>query len=263
MDKLIGVFLNECDIRNLVENMLDWVEVSPKQVFCAKNLMSENTPTGTSIIVGVDGIRCDAGSDTIQLVLSSGIYHLPVKTESINDTIDIRFDQTRPICGTFGVMNGDLLDILTEEEKQFSMAVDEQLGEREDELASLFREANKREIGERGLTLLEKMKHEIKNDYVLTENNVTPSELVASLIEATEVYENACASITELSAKIEDIEIQLSESDDEESKYTKKLKRALEVLTNKKNFNIEVSDFYFNLINATVFPILNRVVNNY
>ena len=255
-----GIYFNEADIKEIVEKHLNWAEVVEGQVFCAENVMSENTPIGTSIIVGVDGIKCDAGSDTVRLVLSSGIYELPVKTAHENDELNIRFDHTIPVPGTYGCVVDGVLDILTAEEKEFQQFVDEALGYRDDEYANAFRKDNTRNVGGRGLILLEKIKAEIKKDDILTANGVTPIQLVAVFIEKTESYIDACKSVEELTAKHDELLTQYQETFVEDSKPTKKLARDIEVVNRKIEANRQVGDFCLATINAAVLPVLNAEV---
>lgn len=256
-----GVFFNEADIKGIVEKYLDWTELCEDQVFCAETIMNDTTPIGTSIIVGVDGIRCEDGSDVIKLVLSSGIYEIPVRTVGPNDEINVRFDETIHVQGTYGVIYEDgTLDILTDEEKEFKWAVDEQLGERDDEFAQAFRADNTRAIGGRGLVLLEKIKTEIKNDNILTSDGITPSQLVAVFIELTDKYINACANVESLTAKHDEVLAQYKDTYEEGSKATRKLAREVEVLNQKIDTNYQISEFCLATINAAVYPVLRTEV---
>lgn len=256
----IGVYFNEGDIKAIVEKYLDWAEIVEDQVFCADNVMNESTPIGTSIIVGVDGIKCDAGSDVIRLVMSSGIYELPVKTVHENDEINIRFDNRINVPGTYGQMIDGVLDILTDEEKEFKSFVDEALGERDDEYAVILRQDNTRNIGGRGLILLEKIKAEIKNDIILASNNVTPIQLVAVFIEKTESYINSCKSVEALTEKHDALLAEYKDTYVEGSKKTKKLARDIEVINHKIDADKDVGAFCLATIESAVLPVLNATV---
>ena len=255
-----GVYFNEADIKGIVEKYLEWAEVADDQIFCADNVMSDNTPIGTSIIVGVDGIKCDAGSNIVRLVMSAGIYELPVMTNHENDELNIRFDNTIPVPGTYGQIVDGVLDILTDEEKEFKYVVNEALGYRDDEYANAFRKDNMRNIGGRGLILLEKIKAEIKNDDILRDDEITPTQLVSVFIEITEKYLNACKNVEELTAKNEDLVAQYNDTFEEGSKRTKKLARDIEVVNRKINANRNVGDFCLATINAAVLPVLTMDV---
>lgn len=259
--KTKGVFFNEADIKGIVEKYLDWAELEADQVFCAETIMSDTTPIGTSIIVGVDGIKCEDGSNVLKLVLSSGIYEIPVRTVGPNDELKVRFDETIHVQGTYGTLSeSGYLDILTDEEKAFKAAVDEQLGDRVDEFAQAFRVDNTRAIGGRGLVLLEKIKTEIKNDNILTSDGITPSQLVAVFIELTDKYVNACANIERLTAKHDDVLAEYKDTYDEGSKATKKLAREVEVLNQKIDTNKQISEFCLATINAAVYPVLRTEI---
>lgn len=255
-----GIYFNETDIRKIVETYLDWAEIAEGQTFCATNVMSESTPIGTSIIVGVDGIKCDAGSNELKLVLSAGIYELAVKTTHDNEEMNILFDKTMPVSGTYGCMVDGALDILTDEEKEFKHFVDEALGDREDEYAEMFRRDNMRNIGGRGLVLLEKVRAEIKKDDVLSANSVTPVQLAAVFIEKTESYIDACNEVDTLTVKHDELLKQYRETFEENSKPTKKLARDIEVINRKIDANRQVGDFCLSIINAAVLPVLNAEV---
>ena len=258
--KTRGVYFNEIDIKKIVAKYLDWAEIEEGQVFCADNVMSDNTPIGTSIIVGVDGIKCDAGSNVLRLVMSAGIYELEVKTTHENEEMTIIFDKTMPIPGTYGCIVDDVLDILTDEEKEFKMFVDDALGYREDEYANAFRMDNTRNVGGRGLILLEKIKAEIKNEEVLTANGITPIQLVAVFIEKTESYLAACKEVEELTVKHDELVAQYQDTYSEESRQTKKLARDIEVINRKLDANRQVADFCLATINAAVMPVLHSEV---
>ena len=258
--KTYGVYFNETDIKEIVEKHLDWAEIAEEQIFCASNMMSENTPIGTSIIVGVDGIKCEAGSDTIRLVLSSGIYELPVKTTLENDELDIRFDHTIPVPGTYGQLINGVLDILTEEEKEFKKFVDDALSYRTDEYANMFRKDNTRNIGGRGLILLEKIKEEIKREEILISSGITPIQLIAVFIEKTESYIEACANVERWTEKHDKLLAQYKDTFEEDSKHTKRLARDIEIANRKIDANRQVGDFCLATINAAVLPVLEVTV---
>mgnify|MGYP003292348780 CR=1 FL=1 len=78
--KATGIYFNEKDIRDVVESNLDWAEIAEGQIFCVPNVMNDQTPIGTSIMIGVDGIKCKEGSKSLRLILSSGIYEIEVSS---------------------------------------------------------------------------------------------------------------------------------------------------------------------------------------
>ena len=254
--KATGIYFNEKDIREVVEKNLDWAEVAEGQIFCVPNVMNDRTPIGTSIMIGVDGIKCKEGSKSLKLILSSGIYEIEVKTVSENDSVELRLPSTLPIHGTYGqVMNGKI-DILTDEEKVFSKRVDELLGNRTDNFAEMFRNANAREIGGRGLVLLEKIKAEIKNDMILSESDVTPAELMATFVELTEKYMNATREIEKLTAKIETNKDLLKLEADPDSRIARKLERDIKSAERKIKTNEKIAEFCNATIKAAVLPVI-------
>lgn len=255
-----GIYFNEADIKQIVEGCLDWAEIEDGQVFCATNVMSDSTPIGTSIIVGVDGIKCDAGSNVLKLVMSAGIYELEVRTTHENEELNISFDKTVPVPGTYGCVVDGVLDILTDEEKEFKSFVEDALNDRDDEFANMFRKDNTRNVGGRGLILLEKVKAEIKNDDVLTANGVTPIQLAAVFIEKTESYIDACNEVAALNVKHDELLAQYRETFEEGSKPTRKLARDIEVVNRKIDASRQVSEFCLSIINAAVLPVLNAEV---
>ena len=200
-NRTTGIFFNEQDVREVVEKHLELAEIAEGQVFCVTNIMNDKTPIGTAIMVGVDGIKCKEGSKELKLSLSSGIYELTVKTISENDAVSLRLTESCPIHGTYGQKVDGKIDILTDEEKAFATCVDKLLGERQDNFAEMFRAVNKREIGGRGLELLERIKTEIKNDLILTENGVTPEDLIGAFVELTGKLVAATDEIGKLQAK--------------------------------------------------------------
>ncbi len=255
--KMAGVYLNTDDIKRIIESTMDWVEIVEGQTFCAKNVLKETTPIGTSIIIGIDGIKCEEGSDEIKLVISSGVYELPVKTAHPNDEMSIRFDYTIPIPGTFGVIGVDGLDILTNEEKEFKAAINEMLGDRTDEYAEMFRKDNERAIGGRGLVLLEKAKAEIKNEDILADNDVTPIQLMSTFIELTERYVETCGKLAQLDQRHADLLKMYEDTYEEGSKKTKKLAKDVEVIDKKIGMSKQLIDYCLATINAAVMPVLN------
>jgi hypothetical protein len=255
-----GIYFCLDDIKQIVETHLNWVEILEDQIFCVTNVMNDNTPVGTSIVVDVGGIKCDADSDTVDLILSNGIYVLPVKTAKPNDAMDIRFDRTISIPATYGCIVDGVLDILTDEEKEFKKAVDEQLGYRDDEYANQFRMVNTRNIGGRGLLLLEKVKAEIQANDMLIDACVTPIQLVSSFIEITDKYTAACKNIEDLTVKHDELLAQYKETFEENSKNTKKLARDIEMVNRKIDSNRDVSNFCLTAIDAAVMPVLTMDV---
>jgi hypothetical protein len=219
--------------------------------------MSDNTPIGTSIIVGVDGIRCEEDSDELKLILSSGIYEIPVKTETPNDKLEIRFDRTVPVPGTFGQLVNDEIDILTDTEKKFKETVEKMLGDRTDEYAELFRKDNVREIGGRGLILLEKAKAEIKKDDILADTNISPLNLIATFIEITEKYVESCEKVEKLANRHEVLVNTYKGTFVEGGKRTKKLARDIELINSKIDSNNNIMSYCLATINAAVLPVLN------
>ena len=256
-----GIYFAWKDIEEIVESHLGWVEVVEDQIFCVTNVMNDNTPVGTSIVVRVDGIKCEEGSDMLHLSLSNGIYTLPVKISKPNDALDIRFDHTVSVPATYGRIVDGVLDILTDEEKEFKKAVDDQLGYRDDEYANEFRKINTRNIGGRGLLLLEKIKAEIKANDILVDEGVTPAQLVASFIELTEKYIEAEKNIELLIAKHDDLLAQYKDTFEEGSRNTKKLARDIEIANRKIDANRQISNFCMSTINAAVMPVLNMSVD--
>ena len=255
-----GIYFSWKDIEEIVENHLGWVEVVEDQTFCITNVMNDNTPVGTSIVVRVDGIKCEEDSDILNLSLSNGIYTLPVKIAKPNDALDIRFGHTVSVPATYGRIVDGVLDILTDEEKEFKDAVNEQLGYREDKYADEFRKMNVRNIGGRGLLLLEKIKAEIQANDILVDEGVTPAQLVASFIELTEKYIIANKNIETLTAKHDDLLAQYKETFVEGSRNTKKLARDIGVVNRKIESNKDVADFCMNAIDAAIMPVLTMDV---
>ena len=260
-EKTFGIYFNEADIKGIVEKYLDWADMIDGQTFCAYDVMSENTPVGTSIIVGVDGIKCHAGSDVVKLIMSAGIYELDVKTATEHDDeIDIRLERTIPVPGTYGHIVDGELDILTDEEKEFKKVVEEALGDRDDEYAIAFRNYNIRKVGGRGMILLEKIKAEIKGDDLLIDNDITPTQLVSVFIEMTEKYINAKKNVDELNAKHDALMESYKETFEEGSKRTKKFARDIEVVNRKIESNINISDFCDAMISSAIMPVLDAEV---
>ena len=254
--KATGIYFNEKDIRDVVESNLDWAEVAEGQIFCVPNVMNDKTPIGTSIMIGVDGIKCKEGSKSLRLILSSGIYEIEVKTVSENDAVELRLPTTHPIHGTYGQVVNGKIDILTDEEKAFSKRVDELLNERTDNFAEMFKNANTREIGGRGLVLLEKIKAEIKNDMILCDSDVTPAELMATYVELTEKYIRATREIEKLSAKIEANNDLLKMETDPDSRIAKKLERDNRTAERKVKTNQKIAEFCDMAIKAAVLPVI-------
>lgn len=260
MENTLGIYFNEKNIRELVEKHLEWAELEEGQTFCAKGVMSDSTPIGTSIIVGVDGIRADAGSNVLRLVLSEGIYELEVKTVKVNDAMNIRLHRTAPLPGTFGHIVDGVLDILTDEEKEFQTHINDLLGTRDDDYANAFRADNVREIGGRGLILLEKIKAEIKSDDILSDNGITPTQLAATFIEMTEKYLDAINNVDALNEKHDALLATYRDTYDENSRDTKKLARDIEVINRKIDSNRQVGDFCKATIDAAVMPVLESAI---
>jgi hypothetical protein len=251
-----GIYFCWNDIEKIVEDHLGWAEVVPDQVFCVTNVMNDNTPVGTSIIVDVGGIKCEDGSDTLNLILSNGIYTLPVKTTRPNDALDMRFDRTVSVPATYGCVVDGVLDILTDEEKEFKDSVNEHLGYRDDKYADEFRKINIRNIGGRGLLLLEKIKAEIQANDILADAGVTPTQLASSFIEVTDKYIAARKNVEELTAKHDELLTQYKETFEEGSKNTKKLARDIEVVNRKIDSNREVGKLCMATIDAAIMPVL-------
>jgi hypothetical protein len=255
-----GIYFYWKDIEEIVEKHLNWVEVVEDQVFCVTNVMNDNTPVGTSIVVRVDGIKCDNNSDTLYLSLSNGIYTLPVKTARPNDSLDYRFNSTVSVPATYGCIVDGVLDILTDEEKTFKKAVDEHLGYRDDMYANEFRKINTRNIGGRGLLLLEKIKAEIQDKQILVDDAVTPEQLVATFIEMTNRYVESTKAVDELIAKHDDLLAQYKETFEEGSRHTKKLARDIAVINRKIDSNRDVANYCLATINAAIMPVLTMDV---
>ena len=251
-----GIYFAWKDIEAIVEDHLGWVEVVEDQVFCVTNVMNDNTPVGTSIVVRVDGIKCEDDSDILMLSLSNGIYTLPVKIAKPNDALDIRFGHTVSVPATYGRIVDGVLDILTDEEKAFKDAVNAQLGYRDDEYANEFRKMNVRNVGGRGLLLLEKIKAEIQANDILVDEGVTPSQLIASFIELTEKYIVAKGNIDALTAKHDELLAQYKETFEEGSRNTKKLARDIGVINRKIESNKDIAGFCMNAIDAAIMPVL-------
>ena len=259
-NKNTGIYFNVEDVKAIVEKHVNWTEVVTDQVICVQGVMDDETPIGASIIVGIDGIKCENGSNILKLVASNGIYELNVQTTMPNDTISIRFKNTVSIHGTFGQMVDGVLDILTDEEKEFSQTVNELLGDRDDEFAAAFRADNTREIGGRGLILLEKIKTEIKNDGILSADNVTPIQLTSVFIEMTKKYIEATKNIEDLNARHDEVLAQYHDTYDENSKQTKRLARDVDVINKSLDANQKISSFCVATIESAIKPMLNSVV---
>lgn len=252
-----GVFLNEKDIKKLIEKYMNWVEIVPGQIFCAENIMSDQTPSGTSIMVNVDGIKTVNGEDVVRLVLSSGIYELPVKVTMQMDDRDIRFDQTQPLPGTYGALEDGQLNILTDEETVFCDHVNKLLGNRTDEYAERIRRDNIRNVGGRGLILLEKMKEEIKKDPILKNSLVSPTQLVSMFIVLTAQLKELEVECDDLTKRQEDLEMNRSEYGDKESKEYKKIMRDLTETSERLQTDNAIRMYLTQTIVSSLAPILD------
>jgi hypothetical protein len=255
-----GIYFAWKDIEEIIEQHLNWVEVCEEQVFCVPKVLSDDTPVGTSIVCRVDGIKCEENSDTLMLSLSNGIYTLPVKTTRPNDVLDYRFGSTVSVPATYGCIVDGVLDILTDEEKAFKQVVDEHLGYRDDIYANEFRKINIRNIGGRGLLLLEKIKAEIQDNQILVDDAVTPTQLVTTFIEMTNRYVESCKSIGDLQAKHDDLWAQYKDTFEEGSRHTKKLARDIEIINRKIESNRDIADYCLATIEAAIMPVLTMDV---
>jgi hypothetical protein len=255
-----GIYFCWKDIEEIVENNLGWIEIVQDQIFCVTNVMNDNTPIGTSIDVRVDGVTCESNSDTLLLSLSNGIYTLPVKMTRPQEAFDIRFDRTISAHGTYGCIVNGTIDILTTAEKEFKKAVDDQLGYRDDIYANEFRKVNTRNVGGRGLLLLEKIKVEIKANDILVEEGVTPSQLVAFFIDMTDKYIIASKTVEDLTVKYDALQSQYKETFDENSRNTKKLARDIDIVSRKIEANKDIIKFCLATIDTVIMPVLKMDV---
>ena len=149
---------------------------------------------------------------------------------------------------------------MTNEEKEFRKAVDEQLGNRDDVYACEFRKVNTRDVGGRGLLLLEKIKAEIQANDILAEEGVTPTQLALFFIDITERYVTACKNVDGLKVKYGELTARYQETFDEGSKNTKKLARDIDMMSRKIEANEDMSKFCLATINAAIMPMLTREV---
>lgn len=255
-----GIYFCWKDIEEIINAHLDWVEVIEDQIFCVTNVMNDSTPVGTSIVVRVDGIKCEEGSDILMLSLSNGIYTLPVKTARANDELDYRFGSTVSVPATYGCIVDGVLDILTDEEKAFKKIVDDHLGYRDDFYADEFRKINTRNIGGRGLLLLEKIKAEIQDNQILVDDDVTPAQLVTTFIEMTNRYVESAKAVEDLIAKHDDLLAKYRETFEEGSRQTKKLARDIAVINRKIDSNRDVANYCLATIDAAIMPVLTMDV---
>ena len=258
MDKnnTYGIYFSWKDIEKIVEEQLGWVEVVEDQVFCVTDLMNDHAPIGTSIAVRVDGIACENDSNVLKLSLSNGIYSMQVKTHQKNDAFELRFDHAISVSGTYGCIVDGVLDILTNEEKEFQKMVDDQLGYRGDEYANRFRMLNARYPGDRSLRLLERIRTEIRANQVLIDEAVSPAQLVSAFIEMTERYVESCENIEKLKPQYDELSKEYEKVMNEGGRYAKKLARDIEILNRKLNSNRSVADYCLANIEAAIMPML-------
>ena len=255
-NKTYGIYFSWKDIEKIVEEQLGWVEVVEDQVFCVTDVMNDNTPIGTSIAVRVDGVSCKSDSDVLELSLSDGIYSMSVKTHQKNDAFELRFDHTISVSGTYGCIVDGVLDILTNEEKEFKKTVDDQLGYRDDEYANKFRMLNTRYPGDRSLMLLERIRAEIRANQVLVDEAVSPAQLVSAFIEMTGRYIEACKNVEKLQPQYDELSKEYEGAVNEGGRYAKKIARDIEILNRKLNSNRSVAAYCLANIEAAIMPVL-------
>ena len=256
---MVGVFLNPKDVEKVLEEKLDWIELEEDQVLFVENVLKNDVPIGSPVMIGIDAVECEDDSDELLLTINSSANKLVVKTTSLNDEIDISFSRTKPITGTFGRMVDGELDILTNEEKEFKQGVEELLGDRDDEYSNLFRSLSVKKIGSRELTLLKKIKKEIKKEDILSQSKITPIQLTAVFVEITERYINSCEELKELIQKKDRLNEAFEELKNEKNnKQKKRVEKGLETVGKKIETANGTINYTLSLIEAVVLPALNK-----
>lgn len=247
-----GVFLNPNDVCNFLETYMDWVELEPDQVFCVPGVMGQDTPTGTSVVLSVDGIRCDEGSDMLTISISNGAYSLPVKTTK-NPKTDIRLEEVVNIPGTFGWMDPDgHINILTCIEEEYQRDVNALLDGMEESDAKIFKNLNDREIGTRGLQLLERITAEIRENTTLYDAGVTPFQLTAYFIQVVKDHADAKSNLEKLSQTRDELTAKETESEKDRRRQAKEL----DIVERKENTMKDILTRSGEIISEVILPLL-------
>lgn len=264
-----GLLFLEADVKKVLSDATPWLRVRDNQDFFVQGVSEDIVPSGTKVDVKITGIYGDIDEKEVYLSFvpivqrsadsncEDDSFEIPIRVEKTRTQIDEAFDLPYVVSGTFCRMNNDgSVDILNEEEKRFKTTVENFLRGREDEYAEMFRNANKKDIEDRELVLLHKLKTEIRHYDSLKGEDVTPVDLVGAFIDITEKYvktlEVMDQTMADYSAVLE------SRKDALKKKQTniRRLEKETKLLENRIELLKQKSEYLLEVIQKVIVPVV-------
>ena len=258
-----GFVFQGSDIKKILEDATPWLKVEENQDFFIYGMDENLFPTGTRVNAKIVGIQGDIDENYVDMLFervaghgaNGELFSVPVKVATTKDVVREKFDIPYVISGTYATIDGDNIDILNDEEREFKTIVDDMLGERNDKYAELFRKNNVKGLGDRELILLHKIKAEMKHSEVLKGDIVTPTDLITYFIETTAEY---IQTSDELEQLLEGFATLLESG--KEGLKTEADVRAMEkdgkVLENRINMMKDRNKYFSDVINQVILPVL-------
>lgn len=257
-----GFVFQGADIKKIFAEATPWLTVEENQDSFIYGVEEENFKTGQRINAKVVGIRGDIDENYVELLLKrvtsnnkGKLFAVPVKVATTRDVVDERFDIPYIIAGTCAAINGDEIDILTDEEREFRDAVRDLLGNRTDKYANLFAKYNIKSLNDRELQLMHKIKAEMRHSPILKNDIVTPVDLVSYFIEVTAEYVQTTDELEQLldgmARQLESRKEALQNESDVRS-----LDKDHKLLANRIEEVQARCDYFNNVINQVILPVL-------
>ena len=264
-EKIKGFVFLATDIKRILTDATPWLKMIDNQTFFVKGVEEDKFIPGTRVNTKVVGILGDIDENSVDIVFeritaddegTSKTFSIPVAVETTKDVVREKFVIPYILAGTYATMQDGEIDILTDEERVFKDLVDGLLDGRTDRYAELFRKDNVKTSADRELVLLHKIKSELKQDPTLREEPVSPNDLVAYLIDATAAY---VQSGDELEQMLDGYAKLLEQKKDnlKTDKDIRALEKESKVLSNKIEEVRSKNNYYNDVINTVILPILS------
>lgn len=267
-EKIKGFVFIAKDIRKIMEDATPWLKMVDNQTFFVRGVEEDEFKPGTRVNTKVVGISGDIDENEVQVLferITAGdeeeakTFSIPVAVETTRDMVREKFAIPYILSGTYAVMCGDEIDLLTDEEREFKELVDSMLQNRTDKYAELFKKDNVKSLSDRELILLHKIKSELKQDSILRDGardgKVTPCDLIAYYIDTTATYVQVCDELEQMLsgyAKLLEEEKQRVENEAD----IRDLEKEAKVLSNKIDDARAKNNYYCDVINNVILPVL-------
>lgn len=262
-----GLLFLEADVKRVLTDATPWLNVKDNQDFFIQGVSEDIVPSGTRVDVKITGIYGDVDEKEVYLsfvpishnneAANDDNYEIPIRVGKTRTQIDEQFDLPYIISGTFCRMNNDgSIDILNDEEKKFKNTVENFLRGRDDEYAQLIRSANKKDLEDRELVLLHKLKTEIRHYDALKSEEVSPVDLIGAFVDITDTYARTVEAMDKTMSDYAAVLESRKDALKKKQPNIRKLDKETKLLENRIELLKQKSDYLLEVIQRVIVPVV-------